>query len=112
MEKPPYKLTVKLDGAKPEKIAEAMAELRERAAEYDYDQVAAAQATMTIESWQEAPIRAIIDAFETFLFYRAPGINCEIRRQRPGIRPKTSAMLARERHQTPMDQEGWGGSDE
>ena len=105
MEKPPYKLTVKLDGAKPERIAEAMAELRERAAEYD--QAIAAQATMAMEAWGEAPIRAIIDAFETWLFYHAQGVDCEIKLQRPGLRPETSAMLAREKRATPMDQQGW-----
>lgn len=105
-EKPPYKLTVKLDGAKPEKIAEAMAELRERAAEYD--QVPEAQATLTIESWQEAPLRAIIDAFETWLFYHAAAVDCELKMQRPGVRPETREMLAREKRATPMDRQGWG----
>lgn len=107
-EKPPYKLTIKLDGAKPERIAEAMAELRERAAEYD--QVVSAQATMTIESRQEAPIRAVIDAFETWLFYRAQGVDCEIKMQRPGLRPETREMLAREKRVTPMDRE-WGNDE-
>lgn len=104
-EKPPYKLTVKLDGAKPERIAEAMAELRERASEYD--QSVEAQATLTIESWQEAPLRAVLDAFETWLFYRAQGVDCEIKLQRPGVRPETREMLAREKRATPMDRQGW-----
>lgn len=110
MEKPPYKLTVKLDGAKPEKIAEAMTELQERASEYD--QSVEAQATLTIECWQETPLRAVVDAFETWLFYRAQGVDCEIKLQRPGLRPETREMLARERKQTPMDHAGWGTSDD
>lgn len=84
MEKPPYKLTIKLDGAKPEAIASAMAELRDRAAEYD--QVPSAVATLTIESWQEAPLCAIVDAFETWLFYYDAGVDCELKMQRPGVR--------------------------
>jgi len=87
-----------------------MAELQERAAEYD--QAVNATCAPTIESWQEGPIRAVIDAFETWLFYHAIGIDCEIKLQRPGVRPETSAMLAREKRLTPMDQEGWGVSDE
>jgi hypothetical protein len=105
MEKPPYKVTIKLDGAKPEKINAAVAELQERAAEYD--QVIEASATLTMEAWGEAPLRVIIDAFETYLFYRSQGIDCEIKIQRPGLRPETREMLAREKRATPMDREGW-----
>lgn len=105
MEKPPYKVTIKLDGARPERINEAVAELQERAAEYD--QSVEAAATITMEAWGEAPLRAIIDAFETWLFYRAQGVDCEIKIQRPGLRPETREMLAREKRRTPMDQKGW-----
>jgi hypothetical protein len=58
-DKPAYKVTIKLEGVNPELISEAMGELRERASEYD--QIVAAQATLTIESWKEAPLRSIID---------------------------------------------------
>jgi hypothetical protein len=47
-DKAPYRLVVKFDGARPEKIAEALAQLRETAS--DYDQTGDAAATMTIES--------------------------------------------------------------
>src|SRR5438128_10882157 len=104
MEKPPYKLTIKLEGAKPEKIAEALAERRERAAEYD--QVGAASGTMTMEAWQEAPLRAVLDAFETWLYYHAAAIDCDVKLQRPGVRPETIATLSREKRTTPMDQQG------
>lgn len=104
MDKPPYKLTIKLDGAKTEAIMEALAEFRERAGEYD--QVPETQATITIESWQEAPLRAVLDAFETWLYYHG-AVECEIKIQRPGLRPETREMLAREKRRTPMDRE-WG----
>lgn len=99
--KAPYKLTIKLDGAKPERIAEALAELRERAA--DCDQTGEASATMTLEGYQEAPLREVMDAFETWLFENAPGIGCEVKLARPGIRPETIAMRQREKQDTPMD---------
>lgn len=108
-EKAPYKVTFKLAGAKPEKIAEAMLELRERAAEHD--QTGEAQTTLTIEAWQEDPLRAIVDSFETWLYHNAIGIECEVRVQRPGIRPETIARYSREKKQTPMDQQGWEDND-
>lgn len=99
--KPPYKLTIKLDGAKPERIMEALTELREKMSEHD--QTGEASVTMTIEAWQEAPLRAVLDAFETWLFYHAAGVDSEVTLKRPGVRPETIALLAREKHQTPMD---------
>jgi hypothetical protein len=103
-EKPPYKLVIKLDSAKPEHVASALTELRERAAEYD--QTGETSATMTIEAWQESALRAVMDAFETWLYYKGH-VDCEMKLQRPGIRPETSAMLSREKKKTPMDGEGW-----
>ena len=99
-DKAPYKLTVKRDGVKPEHIAAALEELRERAAEYD--QSGEASATMTIEAYQEAPLVSVMEAFETWLFYRGR-VDCEITIKRPGLRPETREMLARERGKTPMD---------
>lgn len=103
--KAPYKLTVKLDGAKPEHVAAALIELRERASEYD--QTGETSATMTIEAWQESPLRAVMDAFEVWLYYQGH-VDCEIKLTRPGVRPETAAMLAREKRRTPMDAQGWG----
>jgi hypothetical protein len=100
--KAPYKLTVKLDGAKPEHVAAALIELRERASEYD--QTGETSATMTIEAFQEGPLRAVMDAFETWLYYHGH-VDCEMKLARPGIRPETAAMLAREKNRTPMDAE-------
>jgi hypothetical protein len=61
-DKAPYRLVVKFDGANPDKIAAALQQLRETAA--DYDQTGEGTATMTIESWQEAPLRAVMNDFE------------------------------------------------
>lgn len=106
-DKAPYKLVVKFDGANPEKIAAALQQLRETAAEYD--QTGESTATMTIESWQEAPLRAVMDEFELWLYRHAPGL---VKDQgmvlyRPGLRPETAEMLAREKRRTPMDETGW-----
>jgi hypothetical protein len=101
MDKPPYKLTIKLDGAKPERVAEALTQLRETAAMYD--QTGDASATLTIEAHQERPLHALIDAFEEWLYAHAQGLDVDIKLQRPGIRPETMAMRAREKRTTPMD---------
>jgi len=106
-DKAPYKLVVKFDGARPEKIAEALKELRETAA--NYDQTGESTATMTIESWQEAPLRAVMDEFELWLYRHAPGLvkDQAMVLYRPGLRPETAEMLAREKKKTPMDENGW-----
>lgn len=106
-DKAPYKLVVKFEGARPEKIAEALAQLREQAGERDL--TGESTATMTIESYQEAPLRATMEAFELWLYRHAPGI---IKDQgmvlyRPGLRPETAELLAREKKRTPMDENGW-----
>lgn len=106
-DKAPYKLVVKFDGARPERIAEALATLRDIAD--NYDQTGESTATMTIESYQEAPLRATMDDFEMWLYRHAPGL---VKDQgmilyRPGLRPETAEMLAREKKRTPMDENGW-----
>lgn len=106
-DKAPYKLVVKFEGAKPEKIAEALARLREQASECDL--TGESTATMTIESWQEAPLRETMESFEVWLYRHAPGI---VKDQgmvlyRPGLRPETAELLAREKRRTPMDSAGW-----
>lgn len=101
LEKAPYKATITLKSAKPEHVAEALNELRERAAEYD--QTGEASATLILESFQESTLMDVINAFETWLFYHGHA-ECEVKLKRPGLRPETSAMLAREKKRTPMDQ--------
>lgn len=103
--KPPYKLTVKLDGARPELIAQALTQLRDTAS--DYDQSGESSATMVIECHQEAPILAIMEAFENWLFYHGQAIDCELTPKRPGLRPETRELLARAKNKTPMDNAGW-----
>ena len=106
-EKAPYKLVVKFDGANPDKITAALQQLREIAA--DHDQTGESTATMTMESWQETPLREVMDAFELWLYRFAPGL---VKDQgmilyRPGLRPETAELLAREKRKTPMDNAGW-----
>lgn len=103
-EKAPYKLTVKLDSSRPDAIGEAMQSLRDIAG--DYDQTGEASATITMESYQEDPLRSICDAFEEWLYKHAIGLGCDIKLQRPGLRPEMLSVL-RARHATPMDQSGW-----
>ena len=103
-EKAPYKLTVKLDSSRPDAIGEAMQSLRDIAG--DYDQTGEASATITMESYQEDPLRQICDAFEEWLYKHAIGLGCDIKLQRPGLRPEMLAAL-RARHATPMDDAGW-----
>lgn len=102
LDKAPYKATVTLKGAKPEHVAEALVELRERAAEYD--QTGEASATLTLESFREDVLMTVINAFETWLFYHGHA-ECEIKLNRPGLRPETAQLLAREKNRTPMDAE-------
>ena len=103
-EKAPYKLTVKLDSSRPDAIGEAMQSLRDIAG--DYDQTGDGSATITIESYQEDPLRSICDAFEEWLYKHAIGLGCDIKIQRPRLRPEMLAAL-RARHATPMDEAGW-----
>lgn len=102
-EKAPYKLTVKLDDARPETIAEALTQLRDTAGEYD--QTGESSAQMVIESYQEGPLQAVMEAFESWLFHMAPGLDCEMKLSRPGLRPETRELLARAKRETPMDKE-------
>lgn len=100
-DKAPYKLVVKFDGARPEKIAEALRRLRDAAS--DYDQTGESSAQMIIEAHQESPLTEIMEVFENWLFHEAPGLDCEMKLARPGLRPETRELLARAKQQTPMD---------
>lgn len=106
-EKQPYKLVVKFDNADPDRIARALGVLRETAGEYDL--IGESTATVIIESSREAPIRGVMDDFEIWLFHHAPGLVKDqgLVLYRPGLRPETAELLARERRTTPMDKEGW-----
>lgn len=104
MDKPPYKLTVKLDSARPDALGQALGQLCEIAGEYD--QTGEGSATITIECWQEKPLQAICDDFEEWLFMHQIGLGCEMGIKRPGLRPEMISVL-RARHKTPMDDAGW-----
>jgi hypothetical protein len=107
-EKAPYRLVIKLDGARPDRLAEALSELREIAGEHD--QTGDATATMTIECHQEAPLQAVMESFENWLFHHMQGLDCEMKLTRPGLRPETRDLLMRAKRETPMDKEGWSAS--
>ncbi len=103
-EKAPYKLTVKLDSSRSDAIGEAMQSLRDIAG--DYDQTGEASATITMESYQEDPLRSICDAFEVAVQARH---RPRLRYQAPAPRsaPRDARSPARARHATPMDDAGW-----
>lgn len=103
-DKAPYKLTIKLDSARPDALGEALRVLRDIAGEYD--QTGEGAASITIESWQEKPLQGICDDFEEWLFKHQIGLGCEMGIKRPGLRPEMVSVL-RARHATPMDRQGW-----
>lgn len=103
-EKAPYKLTIKLDSARPDALGQALQAIRDIAGEYD--QTGEGDATIAIECWQEKPLIGIRDDVEEWLFQHAIGLGCKVRIDAPGIRPEMETVL-RARKRTPMDHEGW-----
>ena len=106
-DKPPYKLTIKLESERPDVIGEALGQLRTIAGEHD--QTGKGSATLTIESYLEQPLSAICAAFEQWLWEHTIGVGCEMNLARPGLRPEMAAVF-RARKATPMDRRGWEGS--
>lgn len=100
-QKPPYKLTIKLSGARPERIAEALQALQECCSAHD--QTGETGATAVIECWKEQDAREVADAFEDWQYRHAIGLESTMDLHRPGIRPETMARRMREKHATPMD---------
>ena len=103
-DKPPYKLTIKLESERPDVIGEALGQLRTIAGEHD--QTGKGSATLTIESYLEQPLSAICEVFEQWLWGHTIGVGCEMNLARPGLRPEMAAVF-RARKRTPMDQQGW-----
>src|SRR5262245_47734929 len=101
MDKPPYKVTIKLTSARPDAIGEALTRLRELGAEHD--RLGDAAATITFEDWKEAPIAAIREQFEIWLHRHQIAIECEVTTKQPGLRPETVTRLRAEQR-TPMDE--------
>lgn len=103
-EKAPYRTSFKLTSARPDAINQALAKLHETCS--TYEQSGEASATLTLESWKEAPLQAIIEEFEFWLYRYEIGIECEVKIQRPGVRPETITGM-RATRTTPMDRKGW-----
>lgn len=90
-DKPFYKLTIKLDSARADALAEAIQQLRDIAS--DYDTAAQSSATLIFESYQEAPIIGIREQFELWLHRYQIGLGCEVTQKSPGVRPETILAL-------------------
>ena len=99
--KPPYKLTIKLTGARTDRIAEALNALRDCLS--DHDQTGETSASAVVECWKESDAQAVAEAFEDWLYRHAQGLDTEMTVKRPGIRPETFELRLREARQTPMD---------
>jgi hypothetical protein len=108
-EKPPYRMTIRLSSARPDAIGEALTEIRSLAG--DYDQAVETSATLSLESYKEAPLRTIYEMFELWLYSYKIGIECEVKLAQPGVRPETIAAMRATRN-TPMDRAGWEQDEE
>ena len=101
--KPTYTYTFKFKSSRPDAVAQALEHLQELAS--DADESGEASATLTIESFHEAPLHDIREALEQWLFKQDVWIDCEVTTKAPGLRPETREALLRARQQTPMDRE-------
>jgi hypothetical protein len=108
-DKAPYRMTIKLTSARPDAIGKALTEVKRASGEYD--QAIETTATLTLESYKEAPLRAVYEEFEFWLYRYKIGIECEVKLAQPGVRPETIAAL-RATRATPMDQRGWEAEQE
>lgn len=104
--KPPYKLKIKLDSARADAIADALAAIHEIAGDQS---VAGDQTTtITLEAYTEAPLLFVRAEFEKFLWNHAVGMKCKIGLEGPGIRPEMTDIL----QATPMEREWQKFADE
>lgn len=101
-DKSPYTLSIKLSSARPDALGECLTQIRDLMS--DYDQSGESTATIKIESYKEAPLKALCDDLELWLYRYKIGIDCEIGLKRPGLRPETMLEL-RARNETPMDRQ-------
>lgn len=99
-DKAPYRLTIKLDSARPDALGEALRVLRDIAGEYD--QTGEGAASITIESWQEKPLQGICDDFEEWLFKHQIGLGLRDGHQAAGPAARDGERAAR----TPRDANG------
>jgi hypothetical protein len=90
-DKAPYRMSITLKSARPDAIGDALTEIKR--ASGDYDQAVETSATLTLESYKEAPLRAVYEEFELWLYRYKIGITCEVKLAQPGVRPETVAAL-------------------
>ncbi len=84
---------IKLTSARPDAIGEALTEIR-RVVTATYDRVGPEIiVTLTLESYKQAPLRAVYELFELWLCQYKIGIECEVKMTQPGVRPETVAAL-------------------
>ena len=97
--KPPYKLKIKIDSARADAIADALAAIHQIAGDKSVsgDQ----STTITLECFTEAPLLDVRAQFEQFLWDHKIGMECKIGLEGPGIRPEMTEILKA----TPMDRE-------
>lgn len=102
-DKAPYQLTIKIDSSRADAVSEAITQIREIAGEYD--QRAETSASLKFECYKEAPLTAILESFEVWLYHYKIALECDVSIKRPGVRPETALRLRT--RGTPMDQAGW-----
>lgn len=107
-DKAPYKLEIRLKSARPDAIAQTLEKIQDIASAYDAS--GGGSASITIEGWKEAELRAIQDDLEVWLANHLIGIDCTNWIKRPGVRPEY--YKTRSPAPTPMDKEGWNGDDQ
>lgn len=99
-DKPPYKLTIKLNGTRPDALNAAVRRLDELCG--DHDQVADLKTAVTIESWKEDDLIAIRDGIESFLDSKRLIIGGEVTLTSPVVRKRTPIVA--EPPPTPMEE--------
>lgn len=102
-DKAPYTFEIRLKSARPDAIAQTLEAIQDIASEYDAS--GGGSASISIEGWKEAELRAIQDDLEIWLANHLIGIDCQNWIKRPGVRPEY--YKTRSPAPTPMDKEGW-----
>jgi len=99
-DKPPYKLTIKLNGTRPDALNAAVRRIDELCG--DHDQVADLKTAITIESWKEDDLLTIRDGIEAFLDSKRLIIGGEVTLTSPVVRKRTPIVA--EPPPTPMEE--------
>lgn len=85
-EKPPYKLTIKMDAARPGALAKALAYLHELTAAHSLP--GALRASVGLEGWDEATLAMVRATFEGWLRRNASGVDGRAVLDGPLVRPE------------------------